>query len=93
MPAVTSTISLENVDLFHTKLQELGKEAFLECSELKSMTIPDSLQTIGNDVFIYCSKLIPSHIDVNHYHGEEEAVNGGNATSEVISHLCSLQTN
>ncbi|GMH64264.1 hypothetical protein TrLO_g14595 [Triparma laevis f. longispina] len=43
--------SLDNVDLLQTNLQELGIEAFISCSELKSMTIPDSLQTLGIRVF------------------------------------------
>ena len=56
--------SLENVDLLHTKLQELGHEAFCHCYKLKSMTIPDSLQTFDYAVFTHCSKLVPSNIDV-----------------------------
>ncbi|GMH52649.1 hypothetical protein TL16_g01277 [Triparma laevis f. inornata] len=59
--------SLENVDLLHTKLQELGDSAFHSCRELKSMTIPDSLQTLGGSVFYGCSKLVPSNIDINCY--------------------------
>ncbi|GMH69849.1 hypothetical protein TrLO_g4993 [Triparma laevis f. longispina] len=43
--------SLENVDLLHANLQELGEEAFYGCSELTSMTIPDSLQTLGEHAF------------------------------------------
>ncbi|GMH80656.1 hypothetical protein TL16_g08639 [Triparma laevis f. inornata] len=57
--------SLDYVDLLHTKKQELGKEAFHNCSELKSMTIPDSLQTLGLQVFRKCFKLFPSNIDVS----------------------------
>ncbi|GMI15632.1 hypothetical protein TrLO_g15181 [Triparma laevis f. longispina] len=38
--------------------------AFKCCSELKSMTIPDSLQTLGTDVFLLCPKLVPSNIDI-----------------------------
>ncbi|GMI17041.1 hypothetical protein TrLO_g15320 [Triparma laevis f. longispina] len=41
--------SLDNVDLLHTNLQELGARAFGGCHELKSMTIPDSLQTLGKE--------------------------------------------
>ncbi|GMI18723.1 hypothetical protein TrLO_g4591 [Triparma laevis f. longispina] len=39
--------------------------AFYRCYELKTMTIPDSLQTIGVNVFRNCSKLVPFNIDVN----------------------------
>ena len=46
--------SLENVDLFHTNLQELGYRAFMNCSNLTSMFIPDSLQTLGEWVFAEC---------------------------------------
>ncbi|GMH84974.1 hypothetical protein TrVE_jg5108 [Triparma verrucosa] len=88
-------LSLENVDLLHTQLQELGDFAFLVCSKLKSMTIPDSLQTLGHDVFKNCFKLVPYHIDVGHHdndsESDEERVNI-DVTSEVISHLRSLQS-
>ena len=59
--------SLDNVDLFHTNLQELDDYAFSSCSELKSMTIPDSLQTLGSQVFCNCSKLVPSNIDIRNF--------------------------
>ena len=71
--------SLENVDLLHTNVQEIGFRAFAGCSELKSMTIPDSLQTIGKQVFHECLKLVPSTISLY------------NNTSEVIAHLCAQQ--
>ena len=54
--------SLEIVDLRHTNLQEIEYSAFYGCSELKSMTIPDALQTLGRMVYKECSKLIPSGI-------------------------------
>ena len=38
------------------------------CTELKSMTVPDSLQTLGYYVFFFCSRLVPSTINV----GEEQ---------------------
>ena len=38
--------SLDNVDLLHPNLQKLGLQAFCGCSELKSTTIPDSLQML-----------------------------------------------
>ncbi|GMH60069.1 hypothetical protein TL16_g13022 [Triparma laevis f. inornata] len=71
--------SLDNVDLRHTNLQELGVGTFESCRELKSMTIPDSLQTLGRDIFRYCSKLVPSSIDINY--------SGNDVTSGVVIHL------
>ena len=72
--------SLENVDLLHTNLQELDRYAFRRCSELKSKTIPDSLQTLwSQSVFLGCSKLVPSSIDVSN---EDD-----DTTSEFIAHL------
>ncbi|GMH52206.1 hypothetical protein TrLO_g7216 [Triparma laevis f. longispina] len=71
--------SLENVDLLHTNLQELGRFAFDNCSELKSMTIPDSLQTIGPHIFYGCSKLVPSNIIVSDLTID--------TTPEVVTHL------
>ena len=49
------------------------------CPELKSMTIPDSLQTFGRHIFYECSKLVPSNIIVN-----DKAIE---STSEVVAHL------
>ncbi|GMH70442.1 hypothetical protein TL16_g05408 [Triparma laevis f. inornata] len=66
--------SLDNVDLLHRNLQELGDYEFHGCSELKSMTIPDSLQTFGYNVFCECFKPVPSSIDVNRYDHDVSAV-------------------
>ena len=57
--------SLEEVDFLHTKVQELGTEAFFGCTSLSETKVPDSLQKLGRDVFCYCSKLVPSDINVN----------------------------
>ncbi|GMH82008.1 hypothetical protein TL16_g09118 [Triparma laevis f. inornata] len=73
--------SLDNVDLLHTNLQEIGDAAFTLCSELKEMTIPESLQTLGRYVFGGCSKIVPSSIDVNDEHNDDDV------TSEVVAHL------
>ena len=75
--------SLDNVDLLHTNLQELGQDAFYNCRELKSMTIPDSLQTLGDSVFVWCDKLVPSNIDVG--------LCASDSTTEVVAHLRSLK--
>ncbi|GMI14710.1 hypothetical protein TrLO_g12516 [Triparma laevis f. longispina] len=87
---VVSTVSattdhLVNVHLLHTNLQELDDEAFGACSELKLMTIPDSLQKFGDGVFVRCFKLVPSNIDVIDDSYDD-------STSEVFAHLCSQQT-
>ncbi|GMH83484.1 hypothetical protein TL16_g09610 [Triparma laevis f. inornata] len=79
--------SLENIDLLNTNLKEIEDEAFKSCSELKSMTIPDSLQTLGDDVFEGCSKLVPSTIDVDGEIYEDDV------TSGVVAYLRSLQSN
>ncbi|GMI09464.1 hypothetical protein TrVE_jg9978 [Triparma verrucosa] len=57
---------LERVDLEETGVVEMEKWAFANCSEIKSMTIPESLQAkgIGNRCFLRCSKLNPSNMDV-----------------------------
>ncbi|GMH77098.1 hypothetical protein TrLO_g9103 [Triparma laevis f. longispina] len=51
--------------------------AFANCSELKSMTIPDSLQTLRPNVFWNCSKLVPASI----------AVSYNSDVSPVVAHL------
>jgi len=76
--ALEMCVSLDNVDLLHTNLQELGQTAFGGCGELKSMTIPDSLQTLGAGVFRDCSKLVPSNIEPYR-------------TPSVVAHLRSKQ--
>ncbi|GMH87535.1 hypothetical protein TL16_g10887 [Triparma laevis f. inornata] len=86
--AFISCSSLDNVDLLHTNLQELGQIAFGGCFTLKSMRIPDSLETIRGlsiHVFENCYKLVPSSIDVSRWNGD--------ATSKVIAHLHSQQLN
>ncbi|GMH51994.1 hypothetical protein TL16_g01134 [Triparma laevis f. inornata] len=77
--------SLENVDLLQTNLQELCQQAFHVCSKLKSMMIPDSLQTLGRNVFGRCFKLGPSNIDMN------ISTSRYDPTSEVVAHFRSLQ--
>ena len=77
--AFYSCYSLDNVDLLHTNLQELGARAFAFCSELKTMTIPDSLKTLGIFVLDKCSKLVPSSIDANDFDDD--------VTDEVVDHL------
>ncbi|GMI02712.1 hypothetical protein TrVE_jg6939 [Triparma verrucosa] len=57
--------SLEQVDLLHTKVQELGTQAFRDCTSLREMKVPDSLQNFGGYVFWNCSKLVPSDINLN----------------------------
>ncbi|GMH91744.1 hypothetical protein TL16_g12142 [Triparma laevis f. inornata] len=81
--AFGSCSSLDNVDLIHTNLEELGEFAFCNCSELKSMTIPDSLQKLGDYVFYDCYKLVPSNI-VDDFSYED-------VTPQVVAHLRSLQ--
>ncbi|GMH98193.1 hypothetical protein TrST_g841 [Triparma strigata] len=86
--------SLEQVDLLHTKVQQLGDYAFFDCRNLRDMTVPDSLQTFGNHVFHECYELIPLHIDVSEEYvsDEESDEERVNVTSQVIAHLRSLQS-
>ncbi|GMI18744.1 hypothetical protein TrLO_g14367 [Triparma laevis f. longispina] len=69
---------LENVDLLHTNLQELGEHAFYECFHLKSMTILDLLQTNGYKPFRGCFHVAPFKSRV---------------TSKVVAYLRSKQNN
>ena len=73
--------SLEQVDLLHTNVRELGTSAFNSCTSLREMKVPDSLQTFGLNVFRNCSKLVPSDIDVD----------WGHDVSAVVAYLRSIQ--
>ncbi|GMI12332.1 hypothetical protein TrLO_g13336 [Triparma laevis f. longispina] len=81
--AFQSSTSLENVDFLHTNLQELGECIFAGCTELTSMTIPDSLQTFGKSVFSGCRKLFPTNFNVN--------FNVNHHPYDVVNFLRSLQ--
>lgn len=35
----------------------IGKDAFEDCSSLKSITIPNSITTIGDDAFVDCESI------------------------------------
>ncbi|GMH97488.1 hypothetical protein TrST_g13887 [Triparma strigata] len=76
-----SCSSLEQVDLLHTKVQELGDYAFYFCTSLREVKIPDSLQTFGYDVFCKCSNLVPSDIGIGY----------GHDVSKVVAYLRSIQ--
>ncbi|GMH91559.1 hypothetical protein TrST_g4248 [Triparma strigata] len=56
--------SLEQVDLLHTKVQELGQRAFYGCTSLREMKVPSSLQKFGINVFVRCVKLVHSDINI-----------------------------
>ncbi|GMH81923.1 hypothetical protein TrVE_jg7733 [Triparma verrucosa] len=77
---------LERVYFLHTHVQELDTRAFSECTSLREMKVPDSLQYFGDDsVFLGCSKLFPSHIYVE-YNDDDADV-----TTEVVAYLRSIQ--
>ena len=78
--------SIDNVDLLRTNLQELGDAAFMHCTELTSMTIPDSLQTFGGDVFYECFNLVLSHVDIGDVNEVDNVV-----TADVVHHLRTQQ--
>ena len=40
-----------------SQLEEIGTYAFLDCSSLKSITLPEHLKKIGNRSFLFCEKL------------------------------------
>ncbi|GMH62702.1 hypothetical protein TL16_g03533 [Triparma laevis f. inornata] len=79
--AFYSCTSLENVDLLHINLKKIDTQAFVYCEELKSMTIPDSLQRLRGYVFHNCDKLVPSNIGVS-YSAYNDTTNGA-----LIAHL------
>jgi hypothetical protein len=53
------------MDLSHTLLNSIGNYAFCNCSELKSLKLPSSVQSAGDYAFCDCSKLVPSTISTN----------------------------
>ena len=48
---------LVSVDITDSGLTEIGNAAFVSCSGLTSITIPNSVTTIGEDAFNICSSL------------------------------------
>ncbi|GMH74703.1 hypothetical protein TrST_g4003 [Triparma strigata] len=61
-------LSLEKVDLLHTKVNYIGDSAFERCTSLTEMKVPDSLQELGTCVFRDCYELVPptsSYINVS----------------------------
>ncbi|GMH65382.1 hypothetical protein TrST_g10122 [Triparma strigata] len=55
--------SLEKVNILHTNAKYLGDYAFQNCTSLREMKVPDSLQKFGANVFYECSNLVPSDIN------------------------------
>ncbi|GMH56964.1 hypothetical protein TrST_g9698 [Triparma strigata] len=87
-------MNLEQVGLLHTNVLELGTRTFSDCTSLREMKVPDSLQTFGERVFWNCEKLVPSTINV-HYGDYYEEYDYDtiqlDTTSEVIAYLRSLK--
>lgn len=50
-------VSVNFSEFNNYKIKSLNNEAFMNCSSLKSITIPDSITNIGNSAFYYCSSL------------------------------------
>ncbi|KAL7551488.1 hypothetical protein ACHAWF_014677 [Thalassiosira exigua] len=48
---------LQEVDLSHLELQKIEKETFKECCQLRTVTLPSTLETIGDRVFTDCKSL------------------------------------
>ena len=48
-----------------TLLNSIGKGAFCNCYELKSLKLPSSVQSAGVNTFYGCSKLVPSTISTS----------------------------
>ena len=75
-------------------LAACGHFAFGYCSELKSMTIPDSLQTPAEDVFPGCSKLVPSlrlKAYINAYESDSEKLRHKKIKKKELYHLINLK--
>ena len=49
--------NLTTIDLSNTKVTSIGKNAFISCSKLTTITLPSTLTTIGNSAFYGCSSL------------------------------------
>ena len=78
--AFSDCTALDDVDLRHTNLRELGTHVFVHCCSLKHLTLPHVPQ-VGVHVFAYCSSLIPkpNAIDVDDYPND--------VTKKVVDYL------
>ena len=61
----------------------IGNQAFSDCSNLRSITIPDSIITIGNEAFLRCNNITNIIIPNSVIEIGREAFNGCSALSEV----------
>ncbi len=57
MGMFSSCISLETIDLSNTKFTVLPYSAFLLCTNLREVTLPDTITTIANNSFNGCTSL------------------------------------
>lgn len=56
--------SLGEVELEHASVEEISERAFNYCVELKTMTVPESLQKVVFAVYSGCSELVPKSISL-----------------------------
>lgn len=52
----------ETAYTIHKKTKIINDEAFMDCTKLEEITIPDSVMTIGNSAFFSCRKLKKAHL-------------------------------
>ena len=74
--------NLHSVVFRGTKLVNIGPATFQNCIALKTITLPNGLQTIGEQAFTGCSKLTAVHIPSSVIEIGEDIFNG--APSAVI---------
>jgi len=75
-----------NIDLSGSTFTSIGGEAFSGCTNLTSITIPDSIKSIGGEAFYGCTSLTAINVDSNNtnYSSDQGVLYNKNKTDLIL---------